>query len=79
MHLVSFDIDPILGNLEKRLRGILITSLPVHGPAFAGCLPPQPLEERFKVIGYADDVKPAITCMEEFLVVDRAMHLFEQA
>ena len=79
MHLFSFGIDPILGYLEKRLKGILITSLPVLGPTFAGCPPLKPLEERFKVIGYADDVKPATTCMEEFLIVDRAMHLFEQA
>ena len=79
MHLFSFGIDPILIYLEKRLRGILITSLPVHGPVLAGCLPLEAMEERFKVIGYADDVKPAITCMEEFKIVDRAMHMFEQA
>ena len=76
MHLFSFGIDPILGYLEKRFNGILITSLPLLGPVLAGCPPLAPLEERFKVIGYADDVKPAITSMEEFLVVDRAMHLF---
>ena len=29
------------------------------------------------MIGYADDVKPAITNMEEFLVADKAMALFE--
>ena len=29
MHLFSFGIDPVLGYLEKRPRGILITSLPV--------------------------------------------------
>ena len=77
MHLVSFGIDPILGYLEKRLQGILITSLPVLGPVCAGQPPLGSLEECFKVIGYADDVKPAITSMEEFTVVDRAMHLFE--
>ena len=66
MHLFSFGIDPILGYLEKRLTGILITSLPLLGPVPAGCPPLRPLEERFKVIGYADDVKPAITSMEEF-------------
>ena len=38
-----------------------------------------PHEERYKVIGYADDVKPVITTMEEFLVVDKAMALFEGA
>lgn len=38
-----------------------------------------PVEERYTVIGYADDVKPAITCMEEFGLVDTAMALFEKA
>ena len=79
MHLFSFGIDPVLTYLEKRLRGILITSLPILGPVPAGCPPLAPLEERFKVIGYADDIKPAITCMEEFMVVDRAMHFFERS
>ena len=31
------------------------------------------------MIGYADDVKPAITTMQEFTVVDKAMELFEKA
>ena len=31
------------------------------------------------MIGYADDVKPAITSMAEFSLVDRAMALFESA
>ena len=31
------------------------------------------------MIGYADDVKPAITSMNEFTVVDSAMKLFEDA
>ena len=44
MHLFSFGIDPILGYLEKRLKGILITSLPVLGPAAAGSPPPEPLQ-----------------------------------
>ena len=38
-----------------------------------------PTEERYKVLGFADDVKPAITSMVEFLVVDKVMNLFEEA
>ena len=37
------------------------------------------MEERYKLIGYADNVKPAITTMHEFILVDRAMSLFERA
>ena len=31
------------------------------------------------MIGYADDVKPAITSISEFCIVDKAMELFENA
>ena len=31
MHLFSYGIDPLLTFLNKRLKGILICSLPVHG------------------------------------------------
>ena len=79
MQLFSYGIDPLLCYLEKRLKGILITSLPVHGPVLPGLPPLLPREERYKVIGYADDVKPAITSMAEFTLVDRAMALFESA
>ena len=37
------------------------------------------MELRYKVIGYADDSKPAITSMAEFTLVDRALTLFENA
>ena len=79
MQLFSYGIDPLLCYLEKRLKGILITSLPVHGPVLPGLPPLLRREERYKVIGYADDVKPAITSMAEFTLVDRAMALFESA
>ena len=79
MHLFSYGIDPLLVYLNNRLRGILISSLPVLGPVLPGSPPLQPVEERYKVIGYADDLKPAITSMDEFILVDRAMALFESA
>ena len=79
MHFFSFGIDPLLCYLERRLQGILVCSLPTHGPAQQGQDMLPPTEERYKVLGYADDVKPAITSMVEFLVVDKAMNLFEEA
>ena len=43
-------------------------------------MPPLPnLEQRYKLIGYADDNKPAITTMEEFSIVDHSLALFEKA
>ena len=51
MHLLSFGIDPVLTYLEKRLQGILISSLPLLGPVSPGLPPLGMLEERYKVIG----------------------------
>ena len=79
MHFFSFGIDPLLVYLEKRLEGILIASLPVQGPVQQGQDDLGPMEERYRALGYADDVKPAICSMQEFLLVDRAMALFEKA
>ena len=62
------------------LTGILVYSLPVLGPVQQGLphhLPP--LENRCEVLGYLDDFKPAITSMDEFLLVDRGCRLFENS
>ena len=78
MELFSFGIDPLLVLLERVLKGILIASSPVSGPSLQYAPPLPPVELRYKVIGFADDTKPAITTMEEFQVVDRALSLFER-
>ena len=75
----AYGIDPLVSYLEKRLQGITIYSTPMLGPTLPGTprLPPQ--AEVYKLIAYVDDVKPAITSMNEFLLVDRASLLFENA
>ena len=75
-----YGIDPLLTYLEDRLAGIVIHSLPVSGPAQLG-QPAilQPKELRYKVQGYLDDCKPAITTMSEFSLVDKACELFEKS
>ena len=76
----GYGIDPLLVYLERRLQGILIYSLPVQGPALLGHGHTLPhLETRYKVIGYLDDCKPAITSMAEFQLVDTACSLFERS
>ena len=64
-------IDPLLVYLDKRLEGIPITSLPVHGPVQEGDHHAvlQPLQQRFKLMAYADDVKPDISSTSEFNLV----------
>ena len=80
MDWFSFGIDPLIRYLDKRLQGILTSSLPVSGPSLHGDRIPLPcLEERFKLMAYCDDVKPSITTMAEFFTVDKACSLFEKS
>ena len=74
-------IDPLLVYLEKRLTGIPITSLPVSGPTeehVKECVLP-PAQQLYKLVAYADDVKPAISNMSEFNLIDNACTLLEKA
>ena len=81
MFWFAVGIDPLLFYLDKRLSGIPLTSLPVSGPTGEKSNSPvlPPMMQLYKVIAYADDVKPGITSMQEFLLVDRACALLERA
>ena len=80
MEWFCYGIDPVITYLEKRLSGILIHSIPVQGPLPYPTSSPIPSQElRYKVIAYCDDVKPAVTSMQEFVLVDKAMSLFEMS
>ena len=77
--IVDYGIDPLLSYLDERLQGISIYKTPTLGPTLPRAAPLPSLEEKYKLIAYVDDVKPAITSMNEFLLVDRASLLFENA
>ena len=77
--LFCYGIDPHLVWLYKRLHGIPIYRMPASGPLPLSDQSPLTLTESFKLIGYIDDVKPAITSMSEFTLVDTVSLLFEQA
>ena len=80
MDWFAYGIDPLINYLDKRLKGILIHSLPIHGPSPSGAAwPLSPVEERYKVVGYADDQKPAVTSMQEFSLVVTAAALFKRS
>ena len=69
--LFCYGLDPHLDWLETRLQGI---------PIYENLLPSlTPMKETYKLIAYVDDVKPSITSMNEFSVVDRGSALFEAA
>jgi hypothetical protein len=77
--LFCYGIDPHLVWLEMRLRGIPIYRQLSFGPALPGKESELELAESYKVIGYIDDIKPAITSMFEFTLVDQGSSLFEAA
>ena len=114
MEIFTYGMDPVLCYLEKRLKGILIHSLPVQGPLLRTALPPPPvyapppavgglqalpdrppsppprqrlilpaqlpsIETRYKIIAFCDDLKPAVTNIYEFLLVERVMTIFEMS
>ena len=77
--LFCHGIDPHLSWLDSRLKGIQIYSTPVCGPVYPSDQFPLTISESFKVIGYIDDVKPAVTSLEELLLIDKGSSLFEAA
>lgn len=79
MCLFAYGIDPHLDRLLEKLHGILLYSAPTLGPTLQDQAPLPPTEERYKVTGYADDCKPAITSMAEFKLVEHETRLFERA
>ena len=81
MFWFAVGIDPLLRYLHKRLSGIPIHSLPVYGPVEESSKGQQlnSLEQRYRLIAYADDVKPSITSMAEFILVDNGCMMLEKA
>ena len=80
MYWFAYGIDPLLDYLDKSLKGILICRLPEHGPALPDQLDrPSYIEQRYKVVGYTDDLKPAITSLHELHMVESAISLFEKS
>ena len=77
--LFCHGIDPHLLWLESRLEGIPIYSCPVSGPVLQDQQFPAKAIESFKVIGYIDDVKPAVTSLKELTLIDEGSSLFEAA
>ena len=77
--LFCFGIDPHITWLERRLSGILIYKQAALGPLLPGAIFQPQVEARYKVLGYIDDIKPAVTSMNEFKIIDRGAAIFEAA
>ena len=70
-NLFNYGLDPHLDWLEHRLRGITIYKTNFFSPTTS--------VETYKLMAYVDDVKPSITSMNEFSLVDQGSALFESA
>ena len=74
-----YNMDPVIIHLENRLTGIHLYSMPVAGPVLAGEPSIPPVEDKFSVKGYADDLKVALKTMAEFLLLDMILSVFVAA
>ena len=79
MLLFLYNIDPVIVFLEKRLTGILLYNYPVAGPTLPDQVALPALEDRYTIKGYADDLKPVIKSMAEFVMIDEVVGVFESA
>jgi hypothetical protein len=77
--LFCYGIDPHLEWLNRRLQCIPISSMLAAGQVLDKEPFPLSITETYTVIGYIDDIKPAITAMTEFSLVDHGSSLFELA
>ena len=69
-------MEPLLKSLKRLLKGIVVRTVQVEGPLQEGETGPLILEEIFTVVGYVDDVKPAVNNMEEVkIIVDQCTKL----
>jgi len=76
----GYGIDPLLDFLKKRLQGIELVSKIVSGPRNKGQTRKlEPITVKYKVMGYCDDLKPAITCDDDYNVIEKGVTLFEKS
>ena len=74
----GYGIDPLLEYLEKRLQGIILYSSIVSGLTPKGQQGKlEKIVHKYQVMGYCDDLKPAITCTKDFEVIEKGVALFE--
>ena len=77
----SVGIDPLLSLLKRNLKGIPIIKIPVFGPPEEEKQADKIsyMEEKYTVAAYCDDVKPAVTSIDEIDFVVRACSHLEGA
>ena len=79
MLMFVISMEPLLKSLKRMLKGIVINKVKVQGPLSKGMKKPLFLEEVFKLIGYADDLKIAIRTLEDLIIAVRQCTKMEMA
>ena len=62
-------MDPLLVSLKRLLKGIVTISVVAEGPHKEGEVAPLRYVEKFSVLGYTDDLKPGVSCLEEIDII----------
>ena len=79
MQIFNIGVNPLIQQLESKLQGVTLYSLPVFGPVEEHEERMIPVEKKTTIIGYVDDLNPVITKVEEFNVCHSYLILFERA
>ena len=79
MQIFNIGVNPLIQQLEMKLRGVTLYSLPVFGPVDEHEERIMPIEKKTSIIGYVDDLNPVITKVEEFDILNSYLILFERA
>ena len=69
----------MIAYLDRHPGSIDIYATPMLGPTLPASPPLPPLREVFKLLGFVNDLKSAISNMQEFIMVDKASLMFEKA
>ena len=76
----GYGVDPLLHFLQKHLQGIKVLSQIAAGPVLKGAPRKLPtIDHYYKLVGYCDDVKPTITCNEDYDAIEIGANMFEKA
>ena len=79
MQIFNIGVNPLIQQLENKLEGVTLYSLPVCGPLEEHEEKIVPVEKKTSIIGYVDDLNPVITKVEEFNTLNTYLILFERA
>ena len=72
-------MEPLLKSLKRLLKGITISKVKVQGPLPKGMKGPLYLEDVYKIIGYADDLKIAIRSINDLIMAVNQCKKMEMA